>query len=66
MQKDAQLNIRIDVKIKEKAEAIFKKIGISPAVAIRLFYARVCLEKGIPFALKTEPTPKKKAKKSSK
>jgi DNA-damage-inducible protein J len=43
---------RIEPKLKEKAENIFKHIGINPADAIRLFYRQTVLRRGIPFDLR--------------
>ena len=39
----------IDTKLKEEAEAILAKLGISPTDAIRMFYSQVVLTKGMPF-----------------
>ena len=58
--KAATLNTRIEPEIKEEAEKILQKIGLSSAEAVRLFYTHVCLHKGLPFELKL---PKKKQSK---
>ena len=44
--------MRIDPKLKSKAENIFHKVGLSTAEAVRLFFTQVCLQKGLPFAAK--------------
>lgn len=50
--KNAVINIRIEPKIKEKAEVILHRVGLSNAEAIRLFYNQICLRKGLPFEIK--------------
>jgi DNA-damage-inducible protein J len=47
--KSAMVNTRINPKLKAQAESIFNKIGLTSAEAVRLFYAQVCLHKGLPF-----------------
>lgn len=49
MHKSSTINTRIDPTLKNKAESIFHKIGLSSAEAVRLFYTQVCLRKGLPF-----------------
>ena len=43
------IHARIDPKLKESAERVFSKIGISTAEAIRLFLKQVELHNGLPF-----------------
>ena len=50
----ANINVRIDSKIKEKAEAVFACLGITPSAAISLFYNQVIRTGSIPFELKTD------------
>ncbi len=52
MQKAATINTRIEPKLKSQAEAILHKVGLTSAEAVRLFYMQVCLQKGLPFAVK--------------
>ncbi len=52
MAKAATINARIEPALKMKAEAILHKVGLSTAEAIRLFYSQVCLQNGLPFAVK--------------
>jgi DNA-damage-inducible protein J len=49
MYKSATVNTRIDPLLKEKAENILHKVGLSAAEAVRLFYTQICLHKGLPF-----------------
>ena len=48
----ANINIRIDKAVKEKAEKVFSKLGITPTAAITIFYHQVIRTNGIPFELK--------------
>lgn len=50
----ANINVRIDDNVKEHAEAIFKSLGITPTVAISLFYNQVIRTNSIPFELKAD------------
>jgi len=52
MHKAATINTRIEPKLKSQAEAILHKVGLTSAEAVRLFYMQVCLQKGLPFAVK--------------
>lgn len=52
MHKIATINARIEPDLKTQAESILNNIGLSSAEAIRLFYKQVCLNKGLPFAVK--------------
>ena len=48
----ANINIRIDKDVKEKAEKVFSKLGITPTAAITIFYHQVIRTSSIPFELK--------------
>ncbi len=50
--KSETLNARIAPTLKSNAERILKKLGLSNAEAIRLFYTQICLNKGLPFDVK--------------
>ena len=52
MHKSSVVIARIEPALKIKAEDILCKTGLSAAAAIRLFYTQVCLNDGIPFAIK--------------
>ena len=49
MAKAGHISARIDQGDKKKAEAVFKKLGITASQAISMFYRQVHLRKGIPF-----------------
>jgi DNA-damage-inducible protein J len=52
MHKVATINTRIEPKLKTRAETILRKVGLTSAEAIRLFYMQVCLNNGLPFEVK--------------
>ena len=43
---------RIDTSLKENAEGILARLGISPSGAIQMLYSQIVLHRGIPFDLK--------------
>lgn len=49
MSKSANLNIRMKPEIKNGAELILKKLGITPSNAIDMFYRQIILNNGLPF-----------------
>lgn len=49
MSKTANISTRINAGDKKRAEAVFKKLGISASQAIAMFYKQVYLRRGIPF-----------------
>jgi len=52
MSKNAVISARIEDKLKQSAESILKKLGISPSEAITIFYKQVELKNGLPFEVK--------------
>jgi len=50
--KTETLNARIEPALKSGAERILKKLGLSNAEAIRLFYTQICLNGGLPFEVR--------------
>ena len=47
----ANVNVRIDDKIKKEAEDIIREIGLTPSAAINLYYVQIIKTKAIPFFL---------------
>lgn len=61
--KTATVNVRIQENIKVEAEEILKKLGLTRATAIDLFYRQIIMNNGIPYPLeikKDTPMDKKK------
>jgi DNA-damage-inducible protein J len=50
--KTETIRARVEPKLKRDAEAVLKKIGLTPSEAITLFLAQVKLTKGIPFPVR--------------
>ena len=40
---------RIDTGLKESAEQILNRLGITPASAIQMLYSQIVLQRGLPF-----------------
>ncbi len=49
--KTRMIHARIDPKLKESAERVFSKIGVTTTEAIRLFLKQVELHRGLPFPI---------------
>jgi len=47
--KTAAVHSRIQPEIKEQAEAVLQRLGLSPTEAIRMFYTQIALRNGLPF-----------------
>ena len=43
---------RIDTELKENAEGILARLGISPSGAIQMLYSQIVLKRGLPFELR--------------
>jgi DNA-damage-inducible protein J len=43
------IRARMEPSLKEDAEAVLAKVGLSPTEAIRVFYRQVSLRGGLPF-----------------
>ena len=47
--KSANLYVRIEPEVKEKAEKILSEIGLSASSAVNMFYKQIILRRGLPF-----------------
>ncbi|MDR0917083.1 MAG: type II toxin-antitoxin system RelB/DinJ family antitoxin [Oscillospiraceae bacterium] len=47
----AQVNIRIDDKLKDEADALFKQLGLSFSSAVSVFISQAVRERAIPFKI---------------
>ena len=50
--KSAVVHSRIEPEIKEQAERVLRRLGITPTEAIRMFYNQITLNDGLPFPVK--------------
>lgn len=48
---EARLSIRIDAGVKEQAEIVFQKLGLTMSSGVNIFLSKVAAEQGIPFSL---------------
>lgn len=51
----AQINVRVEDSIKQRAEQVFDEIGLSTNAAITVFLKTCVRENRIPFPLTAEP-----------
>ena len=49
MSKTAIIRARVEPELKEQAETVFKRLGVSTTQAIAMFYKQVILREGLPF-----------------
>lgn len=49
MSKTATVRARIEPDLKNKAERLFRRLGLSATQAITMFYRQATLRKGLPF-----------------
>lgn len=52
MSKTDRIEARIEPELKQAAESVFFKLGMSPSDAIRIFYKQVELCQGLPFGVR--------------
>jgi len=52
MAKTANGAFRINPEVKKRAEEVFQRIGLTPSVAIDMYYRQVIEYDGIPFQIK--------------
>jgi DNA-damage-inducible protein J len=52
MKKEGKIIVRIDKTLKEEAESILKNMGLSPGVAIDIFYRQIIFQGKMPFEIK--------------
>ncbi len=60
--KDSIISVRIDPEIKEKAEAILSKRGLSHSFVLHMLYDQIILTNAIPFRMSLPKESSKKAK----
>lgn len=49
--RSANVNVRVEPEIKERAEAILEQLGVSVSSFINMTYRQVILRNGIPFSV---------------
>ena len=66
MAKTTVLHVRMEPELKESAEKVLEKIGLTSSEAINIFYRQIIIQSSIPFNISSEKKEKvlKKNKKS--
>ena len=49
------LQIRLEESLKNEVSSLFNQLGIDIPTAVRMFFKRALVEKGLPFKVKTTP-----------
>ena len=57
MEKTATLNLRVNPTVKERAEAVLSRLGVSMSTAIDMYLNQIFLTGGIPFAVTLPKAP---------
>lgn len=57
MEKTATLNLRVNPAVKEQAEGILSKLGLSVSAAVDIYLRQISLTGGIPFAVTLPKAP---------
>lgn len=52
MAKTETIRARVEPELKEEAEAVLERLGMTPTEAITLFYRQVTLQRGLPFSVR--------------
>jgi DNA-damage-inducible protein J len=53
----AQVNIRIDDGLKERADSLFAELGLNMTTAVNIFVRQVVRQGGMPFEITTKTDP---------
>ena len=61
MRKTQTIRARVEPRLKREAEAVLKKIGLTPSEAITLFLTQVKLINGLPFPVRVPNAETKRA-----
>ena len=57
MEKTATLNLRVSPSVKQQAEQVLSRLGVSMATAIDIYLRQIALAGGIPFPVRIPPVP---------
>ena len=57
MEKTATLNLRVNPKVKERAEEVLSRLGIPMSTAIDMYLNQISLTGGIPFEVTLPKSP---------
>jgi DNA-damage-inducible protein J len=65
MAKSKTIRARVEPVLKDEAEAVLGKLGMTPTEAITLFYKQVTLYRGLPFPVRIPNAATRKALKEA-
>lgn len=57
MEKTATLNLRVNPRVKEQAEAVLSRLGVPMSTAIDMYLNQISLTGGIPFSVTLPKAP---------
>lgn len=57
MEKTATLNLRVNPKVKERAEAVLSRLGVPMSTAIDMYLNQISLTGSIPFSISLPKAP---------
>lgn len=57
MEKNATLNLRVNPEVKQNAEAVLTKLGISMSTAVDIYLRQISMVGGIPFPVTVKQAP---------
>lgn len=52
MSKSEMIRVRVEPAVKQEAEAVLDRLGLSPTEAVTLFYRQLAMRRGLPFAVR--------------
>ncbi|MDR1358060.1 MAG: type II toxin-antitoxin system RelB/DinJ family antitoxin [Coriobacteriales bacterium] len=55
----ANINIRVDADVKQRAQDIFSSLGLDMSTAINVFLRQAIQKRGIPFQVTASPEPQR-------
>jgi addiction module RelB/DinJ family antitoxin len=56
-QNDVRVTIRVDKALKERADALFERLGLNMTTALNVFLRKAVDEEGIPFSVSAKSSP---------
>ena len=65
MEKTATLNLRVNPAVKQQAEAVLLKLGVSMSTAVDIYLRQITLTGGIPFMVSLPKAPSENAEEMS-
>lgn len=54
LNRSATISVRIEPQVKEEAESVLKRIGLSTSDAVNIYFRQIAMSRGIPFEVKAE------------